>query len=97
VQGYIGRRFDYSLIDFLEFNHQKLQVQKQQLIRNNVKYIVIHKQRIIRDGKKEIDPKFSYEREDLSIRKILEMIASYYSKTYTKIYEDKDAAVFKVY
>lgn len=88
VQGYIGRRVDDTLGDKLEFNLNRLNIQKRTLIENKVKYIVLFK--------KKLDYKEKVLEDQLRLN-YLEYVARAYAATYEKIYEDDGYAVFRVY
>ena len=88
VQGYVGRRFEKTLNDRLEYDLKNLAQQKTTLIANRVKYIVIHKKKIEWNYRKAFDK--TYFRAFQSVCKI-------YAQTYQKVYEDDQSATFKVY
>ncbi len=88
VQGYMGRRVENVLSDRLIYDMRYLDMQKKMLVDNHVKYIVIHKQRLSQDASALSVVKY---------RMIMNAAASAYARTYETIYNDEDAAVFKVY
>ncbi|MEI6613707.1 MAG: hypothetical protein WCL37_02305 [Chrysiogenales bacterium] len=88
VQGYMGRRFEKTLIDSLVNDLKHLDGQKRQLIANRVKYIVFFKKRLDWDSVKPADVKYFQEREQ---------IATIYAATYEKIFSNNESVVFKVY
>lgn len=88
VQGYMGRRLEQTLNDRLIFDLKRLPEQKLMLVENHVKYIVIHKRRLTWDPVKPLDQ---------SYQQLLGRVTLVYSRTYKKIYEDEQAATYKVY
>lgn len=88
VQGYIGRRIESVLNDRLVYDLDRLSLQKLQLRAAKVKYVIIHKRRM------QWDPA---EARDRAYEAKLTAISKTYEETYTKIYEDAAAAVFRVY
>jgi hypothetical protein len=88
VQGYIGRRFEKTLIDSLVNDLKRLAVQKRMLLANGVKYIVFFKKRLGWDAAKPADAIYLQERE---------RIAAVYAAVYEKIFSDDESVVFKVY
>lgn len=88
VQGYIGRRFEKTLIDSLVYDLKRLDAQKRMLLVNRVKYIVFFKKRLGWDAAKPADAQYVLK---------YEQIVAVYAATYEKIFSDDAAAVFKVY
>lgn len=88
VQGYIGRRTERTLANRLPYDLRYLKVQKLMLVANKVKYVVIHKRRL---------QWTKTPAEEERYRRALEMTAAAYAGTYEKVYEDDDAATFRVY
>jgi hypothetical protein len=88
VQGYMGRRFEKTLIDILDTDLKRLDKQKKMLLANRVKYIVFFKKRMEWDAAKPADVKYLQERERL---------AAVYAATYEIIFSDDESVVFKVY
>ena len=88
VQGYMGRRFEKTLIDSLVNDLKRLAVQKRMLLANRVKYIVFFKKRLGWDAAKPADAKYLKKREQ---------IEAVYAATYEKIFSDDESVVFKVY
>jgi hypothetical protein len=88
VQGYMGRRFEKTLIDGLDMDLKRLALRKRTFVANRVKYIVLFKKRIGWDAAK---PK------DASYLKKFEQIEAVYAAAYERIFSDDESAVFKVY
>ncbi len=88
VQGYMGRRVERTLSSRLTYDFKRLARQKEMLIEARVKYIVLHKRKMVPDP--------SANRE-IAYRVVMSRAADAYSKTYEKIFEDPDCAVYKVY
>ena len=86
VQGYIGRRIENTLGNMLDYND--LHKQKEALIENKVKYIVIHKKKMDWNPKKARDIRYFLT---------LNNTCRAYADVYEKVFEDDDSATFKVY
>jgi hypothetical protein len=88
VQGYMGRRFEKTLIDSLDNDLKRLAVQKRMLLANRVKYIVFFKKQLGWNAAKLSDVRYFRQRERME---------AVYASTYEKIFNDDASAVFKVY
>jgi hypothetical protein len=88
VQGYMGRRFEKTLIDSLGTDGKRLAAEKILLTSRRVKYIVFFKKPLGWDAAKWGDVRYWKQRQRL---------AAVYAATYEKIFSDDDAVVFKVY
>ncbi len=97
VQGYLGRRMSDALTHRLTFDLKNKKKKKDMLIKNKVKYIVMYKNRIIRDEKKLRTEGYSYEAYDLKVFNIFDSMSKLYSRTYKKIYDDSIVTLFRVY
>ena len=85
VQGNVSRRANKSLIDVLELND--LAAQKQQLIENKVKYIVVHKDLFMHSNASTQTQHAQW----------LEAVKYRTRQFYLLVYEDERNIVFKVY
>lgn len=88
VQGYMGRRFEKTLIDRLDMDLNRLALRKKMFVGNRVKYIVLFKKRLGWDANDAIDAGYL---------KKFERIEAVYAAAYEKIFSDDQSAVFKVY
>jgi hypothetical protein len=88
VQGYMGRRFEKTLIDSLVNDLKRLNVQKKMLLANRVKYIVFFKKQLGWDAA---------NLKDIRNYKLRRHLESVYADVYEKIFSDDGAAVFRVY
>ena len=88
VQGYMGRRFEKTLTDYLVTDLKRLPAQKKMLVANRVKYIVFFKKKLDWDAANPAAAEYVKKREQM---------AAVYAKTYEKVYTDDAAFVFKVY
>lgn len=86
LQGYLGRKMSASLISQLPF--ENLPLQKEVLKRNRVKYVLIRKKRMEWDP---LDP------EELRIYSGLTQLTRLYARVYSKVYEDDNDALYRVY
>jgi len=88
TQGYVNRRSENTLSDSLPYDIRRLDEQKRLLLRYKVKYIFLHKKKLNWDANKS---------QDLLYERLMEAVSAAYARTYTRIYEDANAATFKVY
>jgi hypothetical protein len=88
VQGYIGRRFEKTLIDKLDTGLKHLDVQKKMLAVGHVKYIVLFKKQL---GWDAANP------DHVIYLKKRQRIEDVYAATYEKIFSNDESAVFRVY
>jgi hypothetical protein len=88
VQGYMGRRFEKTLIDRLDMDLNRLALRKKLFVANRVKYIVLFKKRLGWDAN---------DANDAGYLKKFERIEAVYAAAYEKIFSDDESAVFKVY
>lgn len=88
VQGYLGRRFEASLLNRLTFDPRRLEEQQRLLKENKVKYVLLFKKKMDWNETRAEDRRYAL---------ILSSLAREYAKRYSTIYEDNDAAVFRAY
>ena len=88
VQGYLGRRFEASLLNRLTYDPGRLEEQKKMLTNNRVKYVILFKKKLDWDPSRMTDQRYTL---------ILNRMSGEYAKHYTRLYEDSDATVFQVY
>ncbi|MBF0254807.1 MAG: hypothetical protein HQL11_06780, partial [Candidatus Omnitrophica bacterium] len=89
MQGYVGRKYGTPLIGRIPFEPDRLALQKAILARHQVKYIVIQKKALAYTPAGKAD----LERYEAGLRRIAEAYAS----VYERMYEDEDAALYRVY